>query len=143
MSKQSRHTWIYRAVTCHITTLLYYYIVSRAPLARHPGPLCKIIVVVRDLANIHFFDLCIHHVIHQNLMFCSTSHVLFPFSLSCRYIILSLFLQTPHKTLKHNHSKTHEITIKIDPTGPQRSPPQIMFSASFFIKVRRCNIEFI
>ena len=40
-------------------------------------------------ANIHYFALWIHHIIHTNLMCCSTSNVLFTFSLSCKSIIFS------------------------------------------------------
>ena len=81
ISKQLRHTWICRAGSWYITTL-------------YPGLLGSLswqvsFFVVRFLANIHFFGVCIHHVMHQHVMFCSTSYVLFTFRLPCKYIVFS------------------------------------------------------
>ena len=86
ISKQSRHTWIYRVASWYISILLRCV---QGPLGRHPGPLWKSWFLLQVLANIDFFDLWIHHIIYKNLIFCSTSHVLFTFSISCRYMISS------------------------------------------------------
>ena len=58
-------------------------------------------------ANIHFFTFLQKHHISQ-------------------------FNEKPCKTQKQNCSKTTRISIKIDQPGPQNSPPEITFSASYF-----------
>ena len=50
---------------------------------------------------------------------------------------LHQILQTRHKTIKQHGYKTTRITISIDSTGPQKPPPEIMFSASCF----HCNLK--
>ena len=92
------------------------------------GRIWKSCLLLHVLANIHYYALWIHHIIHTNLSCCSTPYVLFSF-LQQHHI--HLFLQKPHNTQKQNYWKTTRITIRIDRPGPQNSPNAIMRSASF------------
>ena len=53
------------------------------PVGRLQKPLC----LLQVLANMHYFALWIHNIIHTNLNFCSTSNVLFTFSIFSKIII--------------------------------------------------------
>ena len=93
------------------------------------GRFRKSLFLLQVLANIHYFALWIHHIIHPNLNFCSTSLLIFTFSLSCKSIAFRNSFKN-HAKRKSRIVKTTRISIKIDQPGPQHSPPEITFSAS-------------
>ena len=49
----------------------------------------KSLFLLQVLANIHYVALWIHHIIHEHLMCCSRSNVVFTCSLSCKSIMFN------------------------------------------------------
>ena len=68
------------------------------------GRLRKSLFVLEILANIYYFALWLHHIIHTNLNCCSRSNPLFTFSRSRKSIIFRCFF----KTLTKRKSKAIE-----------------------------------
>ena len=79
------------------------------------------------LPNVHYFPLCIHHILHENLICCFANIDFFTFLQKNR---ISQFTQKPNA--KEESIKNTRISINIDQPGPHTSPPEVTFSASYF-----------
>ena len=72
-----------------------------------PGRPLQTSVLLYVLSNIAYFATWIHHIIHQNLIFCTTSLLIFTFSLSCK----SITFRSSLKNITKRESDNHQIPI--------------------------------
>ena len=116
-----------------------YFSDSAAPVGR----LCKSLFLLQVPANIHYFALWIHHIIHQSLNRCSTSLLIFTFSLSCKIITFRNPIKNLTKRKSRIVQKQQGFPSKLIKLGLKIHLPKSRFRHHIFIKIWRCHIGII
>ena len=109
-------------------------------------PVCRLrksLFLLQVLSNIHYFALWIHHIIHWNLNFCSTSLLIFTFSLSCKSITFRNSLKNLTKRKSRIVKKQQGFPSKLINLGLRIHLPKSRFRHHIFIKIWRCLIGII